>query len=31
MTVTDCVAAIRTLNSLSSDNLEIGQTLRVPQ
>lgn len=31
MTVPDCVAAVRSLNSLTSDNLEIGQRLRVPQ
>lgn len=31
LSVTDCVAQIRTLNSLTSDNLEIGQKLRVPQ
>lgn len=31
MSVSDCVSQVRTLNGLSSDNLEIGQKLRVPQ
>ena len=29
--VTDCVTQIKTLNGLTSDNLEVGQRLKVPQ
>jgi hypothetical protein len=31
MTVTECVAEVRSLNGLTGDNLEVGQNLRVPQ
>jgi LysM repeat protein len=31
MTVPDCVEQIRVLNGLTSDNISVGQELRVPQ
>jgi LysM repeat protein len=31
MSTADCIAAVKSLNSLTSDNLEVGQRLKVPQ
>jgi Tfp pilus assembly protein FimV len=31
MTVTECVEAVRQLNGLTSDNISVGQVLRLPE